>query len=148
MKDSHTAGFIAVLGAALAGAFGLGLWLIGGPTLRTVAVILAGSLGAALVILASSFPIRAYRRRDATGETHHYHEGVITRETRILDGRAQPVLLPGPGQQAPVAIFPELLRGAWQAGLLSGQPTKGQELDQGQDPGASDDAGWGGAIRP
>ena len=42
------------------------------------------ALGLALVLAAAALPIRAWRRRDPTGETHHYHEGMrtVVKETR------------------------------------------------------------------
>lgn len=114
---------LVILGAAAAAALGMALWLIGSETLRTMGLILVGGLVAAAMIGASALPIRAWRRRDATGETHYYHDGTVKIiEKHTLDGRVQdaPKLLQLP--MPPQADgFPELLRAAWQAGALTNQ---------------------------
>jgi hypothetical protein len=72
-------------------------------------------------------PIRAWRRRDPTGETHHYHDGTrtVVKETRVLDGRVAetPKFYPVPPQPAG-AFFPELMRAAYRAGMLNAPATE------------------------
>lgn len=155
MKENQFGCYL-VAGVALAGALGLAVWLIGAGTLRNLAYILGGALGLALILGASALPIRAYRRKDnAPVVEHYYHDGTVTKETRILDGRAQPILLPG---QAPAAgVYPEFMRAAWQAGLLANPHAEARALPGGQHDGQDlaedageleDPDGWGGAIRP
>lgn len=151
--------FLLVMAVSLMAALILAVWLIGAATLQMVALILAGAVAASLVIGATAFPIRAWRRRDPTGETHHYHDGTrtVVREVRVLDGR-QPTapevkLLQLPAQPTGGA-FPELLRAAYAAGvgraLNASDPAAGgpsdHELDEVDLAGDAD--GWGGAIRP
>jgi|GEM_PF-777677 len=118
--------FLIALGLALVVALGLAVWLLGGDRLMTLALILIIALGLALVLAAAALPIRAWRRRDPTGETHHYHDGThtVVKETRVLDGRVAeaPKLYPLPPQPAG-AFFPELLRTAYRAGMLSAPAT-------------------------
>ena len=117
------------VGLLLAAAFGLALifamWQIGAGALRDLGLILVIGITLALVIGASALPIRAWRRRDFTGD--HYHTDgtkTVIRETRILDGRqlTQPEikLLQMPAQPQG-ALYPELLRAAYQAGRISPQ---------------------------
>lgn len=148
MKEPDMMGCYVALGAAALGTLGLAVWMIGGETLRAVAVILAG----AVALAASALPIRAYRRRDPTGETHYYHDGTTHTETRILDGRAveAPRLyqLPAAPQGA---AYPELLRAAWQAGMLASgsQAARADDpADQGQELRPLDGSEWGGDIAP
>lgn len=134
-------------GAAVALALGLGLWLIGGETLRTVAVILASSVAVALIVAASAFPIRAYRRKDPTGEKTIIHEGTVTVKERVLDGRAieAPKLYQLPAAPQNGGAYPELLRAAWQAGLLARDSQAARPDPEGQDLQALDGE-WGGDI--
>jgi len=88
----------------------------------TLALILIVALGLALVLAAAALPIRAWKRRDPTGETHHYHDGTrtVVKETRVLEGRAAeaPRFYSLPPQPAG-AFFPELMRAAYRAGILN-----------------------------
>lgn len=143
-------GFFIALGLALVVALGLAVWLLGSERLMTLGLIFVTGLTLALVFAAASLPIRAFRRRDQTGETHYVHDGTktIVRETRILDGRqvtAPEVKLLQLPAQAQGGAFPELLRAAYQAGTL-GNPAQRQaeapidaELHE-VDP--EDPAGW------
>lgn len=129
MNDARQ-GFLLALGLALVIGAALGVWLLGSERLMTLALILVIGLALALVMAAASLPIRAYRRRDMTGETHHIHDGTktIVREVRILDGRqvtAPEVKLLQLPAQAQGGAFPELLRAAYQAGTL-GNPAQRQ----------------------
>lgn len=157
MNSETAKGFLLVVAAALLLALGVFLFLVGAETLRLVALVIGGAIAAAVILGASALPIRAYRRRDMTGETHHYHEGTktIVRETRVIDGRAvtspEVKLLQLPAQPAGGA-FPELLRAAFQAGALTDgrqtyQPAQAdrelRELDL--DP---DSDGWEGDVTP
>ena len=109
-------------GLALAVAFGLAIHLLGGDRLMTLALILVSGLAVAVVVGTSALPIRAWKRRDMTGETHHIHDGTRTviKETRVLDGRTveAPKLYQLPAAQGQ-QFFPELLRASYQAGLLA-----------------------------
>ena len=124
-------GFFIALGLALVVALGLSVWLLGSERLMTLGLIFVTGLTLALVFAAASLPIRAFRRRDQTGETHYVHDGTktIVRETRILDGRqvtAPEVKLLQLPAQVQGGAFPELLRAAYQAGTL-GNPAQRQE---------------------
>lgn len=161
MKNETVSGLgIALALALIAGAL-LAVWLIGSDTLRTLGLILIIGLTLAAVIGASALPIRAWRRKDHTGETHYVHEGTktIVRETRILDGRA----IEAPKiYQLPAApqggAFPELLRAAYAAGRIGPSSSLGQQ-PRGYQPGPDysegeitevdlGDDGWSGDITP
>ena len=160
MNDASK-GFFIALGLALVVALALAVWLIGASTLQTVALILGAGGAAAAILAASALPIRAYRRRDMTGETHHYHDGTKTivreRETRILDGRqvtAPEVKLLQLPQQTNGGAYPELLRAAFAAGTMrlpAQRPEAAAIPDQDlQELDLTGDGldGWGGEIRP
>ena len=109
---------LAVVGGAI-----YTIWLIGREAMTALAGVLIGGVTLGVVLAAASLPIRAYRKQDQTGESHHYHDGttrVIERHT--LDGRAPAqndirlLQLPAAGQ---AAAFPELLRASFRAGLLA-----------------------------
>ena len=163
MRNETVSGLGTALALALIAGALLAVWLIGSDTLRTLGLILIIGLTLAAVIGASALPIRAWRRRDHTGETHYVHEGTktIVRETRILDGRT----IEAPKiYQLPAApqggAFPELLRAAYAAGRIGphssslGQPPRGYQAtpdySEGEitevDLGADD--GWSGDITP
>ena len=153
-------GFLLAAAVAMLAALGVFLFLVGAETLRLVALVIGGAVALAVILGASALPIRAYRRKDMTGETHHYHEGTktIVKETRVLDGRAieAPKIYQLPAQPQGGA-FPELLRAAFQAGALTdGRASRGvhdyqpaqpdrelRELDL--DP---DVDGWEGDVTP
>jgi hypothetical protein len=151
-------GFFIALGLALVVALGLAVWLLGRDRLMTLGLIFVIGLTLALVMGASALPIRAYRRRDQTGETHYVHDGTktIVRETRILDGRqvtAPEVKLLQLPQQANGGAYPELLRAAFAAGTMR-LPAQRQEAAAVPDQDlaeldlSGDLDGWGGEIRP
>lgn len=155
MNSDTAKGFLLAVAVAMLAALGVFLFLVGAETLRMVALVIGGAIAAALILGASALPIRAYRRRDMTGETHHYHEGTktIVKETRVIDGRAieAPKIYQLPAQPQGGA-FPELLRAAFQAGTLTdgrggyqvAQPDRElRELDL--DP---DVDGWEGDVTP
>jgi hypothetical protein len=111
---------IALAVALVAGAL-LGVYLIGSETLRTLGLILVVAIALAVVIAASALPIRAWRRRDFTGD--HYHTDgtrTIVKEVRVLDGRVAegPKLYQLPAQPQGAA-FPDLLRAAYAAGATA-----------------------------
>jgi hypothetical protein len=151
-------GFFIALGLALVVAAGLAVWLLGRDRLMTLALIFVIGLTLALVMGAASLPIRAYRRKDQTGETHYVHDGTktIVRETRILDGRqvtAPEVKLLQLPAQAQGGAYPELLRAAFAAGTMR-LPAQRQEAAAVPDQDlteldlSGDLDGWGGEIRP
>ena len=151
-------GFFIALGLALVVALALAVWLIGASTLQTIALILGAGAAVAAILAASSLPLRAYRKRDQTGETHYVHDGTrtVVKETRILDGRqvtAPEVKLLQLPQQPNGGAFPELLRAAYQAGTLR-LPAQREEATEGADQDlqeldlTGDLDGWGGEIRP
>lgn len=109
-----------LLAAAVTAMMVFAIWQIGSEFLRTLALILVAALAIGIVLVASALPIRAWRRRDATGETR-IMDGTKTviRETRVIDGRSieAPKLYQLPSQ-AQGAMFPDLLRAAMQAGAI------------------------------
>jgi len=130
MKSETVSGLGIALALALIVALGVFLFLVGSAVLQTVALVIGGAVAAAVVLVASSFPIRAYRRKDATGETHYVHDGTRTViKERILDGRAieSPKLYQLPAQPSG-AFYPELMRAAFTAGAL-GQRAGGETVD-------------------
>jgi hypothetical protein len=150
-------GFFIALGLAIVVALALAVWLIGASTLQTIALILGAGAAVAAILAASALPIRAYRRRDQTGETHYVHDGTktIVRETRILDGRqvtAQEVKLLQLPAQANGGAYPELLRAAFAAGTMrlpaQRQETAVPDQDLAELDLTGDLDGWGGEIRP
>jgi hypothetical protein len=153
-------GFLIALGLALVVALGLAVWLLGGDRLMRLALILITALCLALVLAATALPIRAWRRRDPTGETHYYHDGTrtVVKETRVLDGRVAeaPKLYRLPPQPAG-AFFPELLRAAYRAGMLNAPAadvyTSAEKLPSDVYTGSSEAKalppnGWDGDITP
>jgi hypothetical protein len=126
MNERDVSGLYAILGLALAMTFGFGLWLIGGPTLRIVALIVGACGGVALLAVGAALVIRAWRKNDnppAVIERHY------TLERHTLDGRQ--IEAPKLYQlSAPPSggAFPDLLRAAYQAGALRPQepPVDGQ----------------------
>lgn len=124
-------GFLLAVAVALLAALGVFFFLVGSAVLQTVALVIGGAVAASAILIASSFPIRAYRRKDATGETHYVHDGTktIVKETRVIDGRAieAPKLYQLPSQPGG-AFYPELMRAAYQAGAL-GPRGSGETVD-------------------
>lgn len=159
MDKDTMGGFYVALGLALVAAAGLAVWLIGAARLALLATVLVVGVVAIGLIVASAFPIRAWKRRDITGEKHYFHDGTrtVVRETKILDGRqpatgAEVKLLQLPAQ-AQGGMFPELLRAAYQAGVLAPSAAlrssaQDAEVVEGElreiDP--ADPEGWGGGI--
>ncbi|OQA43736.1 MAG: hypothetical protein BWY52_01785 [Chloroflexi bacterium ADurb.Bin325] len=150
MNDTAQLFVLAAVLALVAGVI-LAVWLIGAAVLQTMGLILVVAIGLAAVIAASALPIRAYRRRDMTGETHHYHDGTktVVHETRVIDGRPAAQtdikLLQLPAQPQ-AAAFPELLRASYQAGVFAqqGQPQPTPRADLTELDLTGDD--WGGDI--
>jgi hypothetical protein len=153
-RRNSNAGAWATIALAVGGALVFAIWQIGPGTLRNLAYILVVAVALALVIGAAAFPIRAYRHKDYTGETRILDgTRTVVKETKILDGRAvtapEVKLLQLPAQPQGGA-FPELLRAAYQSGVLAnprqrpGAPLPpGQDLDE-IDLTSGDD--WGGPI--
>lgn len=150
------------LALALVAGILLAVYLIGSETLRTMGLILIGGITTALVIGASALPIRAWRRKDFTGE-HRITDGTRTviKETRVLDGRAPAQtdvkLLQLPAQPQGT-LYPELLQAAYRAGAtaLPGRTTQPVALSDyeesdlaGLDLSGPDGGpvGWDGDIR-
>ncbi len=168
MSENRGGGSAALqVGLLLAAAFGLALifamWQIGASALRDMGLILVSGITLALVIGASALPIRAWRRRDFTGDHFHTDGTRVIKETRIIDGRAPAQtdvkLLQLPAQPQG-AMYPELLRAAYQAGRISpassalSQPQAGGAYDpraaytEADLPDVGFDGGdeWGGDI--
>ena len=102
------------LALALVGGLVYIAYLLGGDTLTWLAFLAVGGAVAALLVFASAFPIKAWRSNQQP-EQHHFH----TKEVRILDGRRSeaPKLYQLPAQPQS-GLFPEMMRAAYQAGLL------------------------------
>jgi len=83
MDKDTMGGFYVALGLALVAAAGLAVWLIGAARLALLATVLTVGVVAIGLIVASAFPIRAWKRRDITGEKHYFHDGTrtVVRET-------------------------------------------------------------------
>jgi len=152
MKDEVTRAFLVVFGLTAVAMGVLAIWLIGSEMLATLALVFVSGLTLALIIVASAFPIRAWRKNDSPPVIERrIHDGTrtIVRETKMIDGRqALPpevklLQLPA-GNQA--GAFPELLRASYRAGIRVAQspepPVEAevQELDPGEP------AGWDGPI--
>ena len=150
-KSTASVWTLVLAGLVLALVFGAGLsvWLLGRDRVMTLALILIICLGLAVVIGASSLPIRAYRRRDMTGETHYVHDGTrtVVKETKILDGRAieAPKIYQLPAAQQGGA-FPEILRAAFQAGALAPRGSATQEAPIDAEVRELTADGWDGDI--
>lgn len=141
MKGETISGLVLALGLALVVGAVVGMLLIGEQTLRLLVGVLV--VGGALsgVILACAAVVRAWRKNDAAPI-----ERQVIREVRILDNRPQVPQLPAP-QNAPWAVFPELLRSSYRAGLLSGSDGRADTVDaQVRELGAGDS--WQGDITP
>lgn len=145
---------IALAVALVAGAL-LGVYLIGSETLRTLGLILVVAIALAVVIAASALPIRAWRRRDFTGD--HYHTDgtrTIVKEVRVLDGRVAegPKLYQLPAQPQGAA-FPDLLRAAYAAGATalparsSSRPAAEPDYEEVELPEIDMTDGWNGDIK-
>lgn len=146
-----------MLAAALAVVLCFAIWQIGSEFLRTLMLILTVAVALALVIVASAVAIRAWRRKDFTGD-HFHTDGTrtIVKETRVLDGR-QPAqtdikVLQMP-QAAQAGAFPELLRAAYQSGMRSlpagsaAGPLNGYHEAELPEVDFDDSEGWSGDIR-
>lgn len=122
---------------------------IGGERLYTLALVLVGAMGTAMVMGSLALVVFAWRRnQQPEREIRH-----IIRETKLIDGRPQAApqvqLLPAP-QQHPLGVFPELLRAAYQAGAnerLSSPPGR-QGMPLGDELIDGDVTTWGGSINP
>lgn len=147
--NEHNAGWFVTLGIAVVLIGGLFMWMIGAHDLRIMAYALVAGLLVSLILASAALPIRAWRRRDATGEIHHYyHDGTRTiKETRVLDGRTieAPKLYQLPSQAESMA-FPELLRAAFQSGSLSRGAGDDAPVDAEITPLSPDSDGWNGKI--
>lgn len=143
-----------IIGGACLLALALAVWLIGADTLRTLALILTGAVALAVILAASALPLRAWRKRDPSGEAHHYHDGTrVIEKVHTIDGRAvtspEVKLLQLPAQPQGGA-WPELLRASYTAGLLGNPRQPGATVVSGQDLAeldlAGDGDGWAGDI--
>ncbi len=117
--------------------------LVGAEVMTTLLMVLTGAMGTALVLAALALPIWAWRRTDNRVIERHYHGETKTVVKEVHDGRVvEPKLyqLPAPPQDA--GLFPELLRAAYQAGMLRQQRGPGAEEVR---PAELD---WDGEIRP
>jgi len=157
-------GFLLAIAVAMLAAGGVFFYLVGSETLRTVALIISIGITGALILGASALPIRAYRRKDPTNETHYVHDGTktVVKETRVIDGRSitspEVKLLQLPAQHQGAA-FPELLRAAFAAGQLTdgrtNQPASGAQVGPEEADAtlrewnlAADSDGWDGDVTP
>jgi len=143
-----------IIGGAFLLALALCVWLIGADRLFILALIFVCALGLAAILAASALPLRAWRKRDLTGEAHHYHDGTRTIEkVHTIDGRAvtspEVKLLQLPAQPQGGA-WPELLRAAYTAGALGSGQQPGATVVRGQDLAeydlTGDGDGWAGDI--
>jgi hypothetical protein len=124
MKSETVSGLGIALALALIVATALAVFLIGGDRLYVLAAVLVGGAVGMGLLFGLAVVIRAYRKNDSPPviEKHTYHEGrQIIRETKVIDGRQinspEIKLLQLPA--APQAgVFPEMLRAAFQSGLL------------------------------
>lgn len=146
------------LGLGFCGVLIYAIYQVGSETLRTMGYILVGALALAIVLVASALPIRAWRRKDFTGD-HFHTDGTrtIVKETKVIDGR-QPAqadikVLQMP-QASQAAAFPELLQAAFRAGrngMGAGQPTlpppNGYHEAELPEVDFDDPEGWAGDIR-
>lgn len=136
---------------------GFAVYQIGSETLRTLGLILVVAIAIAVVIGASALPIRAWKRRDFTGD-HFHTDGTktIVKEVRVLDGRAPAQtdikLLQMPGQP-PAGAFPDILRAAYRAGATTLPARSASAIDPGYTEAEIDELdlsspdGWSGDIR-
>ncbi|HEY64249.1 MAG TPA: hypothetical protein G4O02_06720 [Caldilineae bacterium] len=145
-REGVAALFALAFGLAMVAGVIYTIHLVGAEVMATLLMVLAGALGTALVLAALALPIRAWRKNDNAVIERHYHDGTRTIVKEIRDGRVvEPKLyqLPAPPQNA--GAFPELLRAAYQAGMLQQQgpieagyrEVEPVELDE-----------WEGEIRP
>jgi hypothetical protein len=155
MESKTVSGLAIALALAMIGAALLATWLIGAERLRVMGMILISGVTVAAVLAASALPIRAYRKKDMTGETRILDgTRTIVKEVRIIDGRPAPQAPEVKLLQLPAApngaAFPELLRAAWQAGQLGqSTPAPRQLTADDADVIDSDDPNlWGGSVRP
>ena len=155
-SSSTWGAIILAMGLALGGALLLAIYLIGSETLRTLGFILVVAIALAVVIGASALPIRAWKRRDFTGD-HFHTDGTktIVKEVRVLDGRAPAQtdikLLQMPAQP-PAGAFPDILRAAYRAGATTLPARSASAIDPGYTEAEIDEldlsspTGWDGDI--
>ena len=144
-KDRSGYELLFVLGLALAGMLAFAIWMIGADTMRLLAKVFVACLCVALVMVAVAFPIRMWKKKDALPQVEHYdHDG--TRVERTIEGgrTTQPVLYQMPNVKES-AMFPELLRAAYGAGLQRQLPAEPVEPQQTYPP--ADDGDWQGVMR-
>ncbi len=156
MKSENLGGLLVVFGLAIALTFGFALWLIGAEFVRVLAVILVAGLTLALVLVASAFPVKAWRVPHTPPplvEKHIIHDGTRTVERHTLDGRTAlaPRLFQLPTQPQATS-FPELLRAAYQSGTSAVQRPDELPVDAEvrrlPDYDQSEYDSWGGEIMP
>jgi hypothetical protein len=103
LKSENMAGLYLVFGLAIAATLSVALWMIGAEFVRTLAVILVAGLTLALILVASAFPVKAWRMPHTPPpvvEKHIIHDSTRTVERHTLDGRTAlaPRLLQLPNQ--------------------------------------------------
>jgi len=106
MDTKHVIGsLLVVLALAIVVTVAVALIRLELSMIYTLALIIVGCLGLALVIAAASLPIRAHRSSGT-------REREIIRERHTIDGRRDPRIISMPAAKSPGAdIFPHLLRG-------------------------------------
>jgi len=122
-------------------------WLVR-DVLSGVVFVLVGGLVLAVLLAASALPIRAWKRTDGKPieREHYYHDGTVTKETRILDGRTQgeiKLLQLPPSPQSAGLLTADMLRAAFLAGTLR-LPDGRTTTSTGEDEGPED---WDGTVR-
>lgn len=155
MKSENMAALYLVFGLAIAATLAFALWMIGAEFVRTLAVILVAGLTVALVLVASAFPVKAWRMPRTPPpvvEKHIIHDGTRTVERHTLDGRTAlaPRLFQLPSQPQATG-FPELLRAAYQSGMNTEQPAElpvDAEVRRLPDRDEAEFDSWGGEIMP
>jgi len=141
MKELRTIALLAValIGLGIVGGILYGVSRLENKTITVLAVLLVGGIVTAVIIFASSFPIRAWRR-----EKPPPPERQVIRETRIIDGRPVPPPQVIQAQPAMGPVLPELLRAAYAAGTRQGLPSGAADYgrDEHNEPQGH---GWGDA---
>ena len=155
MKNENLAGLYLIFGLAIAATLGFALWMIGADFVRVLAVIMVAGVTIALILVASAFPVRAWRMPHTPPpvvEKHIIHDGTRTVERHTLDGRTAlaPRLFQLPSQPQATG-FPELLRAAYQSGMSTERADDlpvDAEVRRLPDRDEAEFDSWGGEIMP